>query len=269
MKRNSIYIGVIAFFLLIAMIAGGICLRQYLDAKASVDTFSELENLIEQPADLVDLDETTSDKEVDPESTEATAPELTEAQMLHRKYLALYEENEDFVGWISIGDTNVNYPVMQTIDSPDFYLKHGFDKTYSNYGVPYVDEACAVGLSDNIVIYGHNMKNGSMFHDLLQYADADFWANHQTIHFDTMSRTSEYQVILAFRFDTKHETFRYNEYTDMNEEEFAEFMDECRRRQLYDTGVPTAYGDELITLSTCEYTYENGRFAVVAKRITD
>lgn len=269
MKRKSIYIGVIAFFLLIAMIAGGICLRQYLDAKASVDMFSQLENMIDQPADPSVPVEATSDDGECSAHTENVVSELTEAQILHKKYQALYAQNEDFVGWISIDGTNVNYPVMQSIHSPDFYLKHGFDKAYSAYGVPYVDEACAVGLSNNTVIYGHNMKNGSMFHDLLQYADAEFWAEHQTIRFDTMSRTSEYQVILAFRFDTNHETFRYNEYTDMNEEEFTEFMDECRRRQLYDTGITAAYGDELITLSTCEYTYENGRFAVVAKRIVE
>jgi sortase B len=79
----------------------------------------------------------------------------------------------------------------------------------------------------------------------------------------------EYQVILVFRFDTDNETFCYNEYTDMDEAEFVEFMEQCRQRQLYDTGISVSYGDELLTLSTCEYTYKNGRFVVVAKRIMD
>ncbi len=124
-------------------------------------------------------------------------------------------------------------------------------------------------MSNNIVIYGHNMKNGSMFSDLLQYASADFCAENPVICFDTLSRLNEYQVIAAFCFDTNNETFRYNEYVDMNEEAFAEFMENCNARKLYDTGVSAEYGDELITLSTCEYTYENGRFVVVAKRVTE
>ena len=67
------------------------------------------------------------------------------------------------VGWIFIEGTEINYPVMQTRNNPDYYLKHSFEKTWSDYGVPYVDEACTVGISNNLVIYGHNMKNGSMF----------------------------------------------------------------------------------------------------------
>ena len=67
------------------------------------------------------------------------------------KYGALFEQNNDFVGWISIDETSIHYPVMQTPDNPDYYLKHGFDKAYSNYGVPYIDEGCAPGLSNNIV----------------------------------------------------------------------------------------------------------------------
>ena len=76
------------------------------------------------------------------------------------------------------------------------------------------------------------------------------------------------QVVLVFRFDTNHGDFRYNEFTHMNEEEFIGFMEECRSRQLYDTGVVVEYGDELLILSTCEYSYENGRFVVLAKKIT-
>lgn len=108
-----------------------------------------------------------------------------------------------------------------------------------------------------------------MFRDLLKYENKDFWKDHQTIGFDTLSQLNEYQVVLAFRFNTNNETFRYNEFTDMDEEKFIEFMEECRIRQLYDTGIIAEYGDELLTLSTCEYTYTNGRFVVLAKKIID
>lgn len=268
MKTKHLYISLIAAFLLIAVVASCICIHQSQDARTSADAFNELENLIVMPTEPVD-DTSRIELDTDPtiEPAESLDPELEEAQNAYAKYKALYEENSDFIGWISIDGTNVNYPVMQTIETPDFYLKHGFDKAYSNYGVPYLDESCATGLSNNLVIYGHNMKNGSMFHDLLNYSTVSYWEDHQIIRFDTLSQLNEYQVVLAFRFDTNNEYFRYNEYTDMNEDEFIEFMEECRIRQLYDTGVSVEYGDELLTLSTCEYTYDNGRFVVLAKKI--
>ena len=156
---------------------------------------------------------------------------------------------------------------MQTADCPYFHLKHGFDKAYSNYGVPYIDEGCAPGLSNNIVIYGHHMNDGTMFADLCGYADRGFYEGHKTIRFDTLSGSGEYEVVAAFRFNTNRDTFRYNEYTNMDEAEFAEFLENVRARALYDTDMEVEYGDTLLTLSTCEYTYKNGRFVVVAKKV--
>ena len=265
MKNKKIYIALIALFLMIAAVSGGVCLHQLGDAREATDSFRDLEAMLVAP--------TESTVSVQPVESIAPAetvdPEITEAKATFEKYKALYEQNEDLVGWISIEGTAVNYPVMQSVDRPDFYLKHGFDRQSSRYGVPYLDEDCATGLSNNLVVYGHNMKNGTMFHDLLNYTSRSFWEEHQIIRFDTLSRMGEYQVVLVFRFDADNETFYYNEYSDMNEEEFIEFMEQCRQRQLYDTGVTVSYGDELLTLSTCEYTYKNGRFVVVAKRIMD
>ena len=156
---------------------------------------------------------------------------------------------------------------MQSPNSPDYYLKRSFEKAYSDYGVPYIDEACATGISNNLVIYGHHMKNGTMFSDLCNYTDADFCKEHPIINFDTLSGFGEYQVVAVFKFNTNHEDFRYNEYTQMNEEQFKEFMSQVHARQCYDTGIDAEYGDQLITLSTCEYTYNNGRFVVVAKKV--
>ena len=155
---------------------------------------------------------------------------------------------------------------MQTPNKPDFYLKRSFDKSYSDYGVPYIDEACMTGISNNLVIYGHHMNDGSMFADLCKYADADFCREHPTIAFDTLSSLGKYEVVAAFNFNTNRESFKYNEYTLMDEAQFAEFMENVRARQLYDTDVTAEYGDQLLTLSTCEYTYPNGRFVVVAKK---
>ena len=168
MKTKNIYISLIAVFLLIAAIASGVCIHQFRDAHASADAFNELEDLIAVPTEPTEESVPTVSAPDATAPAETFSPELAEAQTAYEKYKALYEQNNDFVGWISIEDTNISYPVMQSMDEPDFYLKHGFDKAYSNYGVPYLDEACATGLSNNLVIYGHNMKNGTMFHDLLK-----------------------------------------------------------------------------------------------------
>lgn len=94
-----------------------------------------------------------------------------------------------------------------------------------------------------------------------------FCREHPTIVFDTLSCLGKYEVVAVFKFNTNRETFKYNEYTLMDEAQFAEFMENIHARQLYDTGVTAEYGDQLLTLSTCEYTYPNGRFVVVAKKV--
>lgn len=274
MKAKKI-IGISAIVLLcaIAVFAGVVFVHQYRDAKNSVEKFDDLKDLI------VDVDTSILDKEPvntsapddvdqsDPDDTTVDEHTLSEADLANEKYKALFEMNNDFVGWICIDGTNINYPVMWTPNSPDYYLKHNFEKEYSDYGVPYIDEACVMGESNNYVIYGHHMKNETMFHDLCNYADKDFYEEHPIIKFDTMFGFGEYQIVAVFSFYTNNDTFRYNQYTDMDAEEFASFMQKVHHRQLYDTGVDAEYGDHLITLSTCEYTYTNGRFVVVAKKI--
>jgi sortase B len=264
-KKRMIGIAVISVFCALALFFGAMFLHQYRDAKNSEQVFDNLSDLI---AETQPLEETVEDTET-VEDAELTDEEMAalEAALAHEKYAALFEQNEDFIGWISIDGTNINYPVMQSPSNPDYYLKHSFEKTYSDYGVPYIDEACVTGISNNIVIYGHHMKNGSMFSELVNYADVNFYQEHQTIQFDTLSTFGEYQVVAVFKFDTNNETFCYNEYTQMDEEQFAEFMENVHARQLYDTGIDAEYGDELLTLSTCEYTYNNGRLVVVAKKV--
>ena len=188
------------------------------------------------------------------------------------EYYELYQQNNDMVGWIKVDDTNINYPVMQSIDEPNFYLKHKFDKTYSAYGCPYVQENCDVQKpSDNIIIYGHHMNDGSMFTGLMKFTDKSFWENHKTIEFDTLTDQNQYEVIAVFKtvvYTDSEESFKYYEFTDAeNAEEFDEYVAKCKELSLYDTGVTAEYGDKLISLSTCEYSHNNGRLVVVAKRV--
>lgn len=260
-KKKVMGIVITVILTLNAIFAGVMCCRQYMDSKRSEENFNELQDMI------VETIPEASDKNDITDETESTDEVEDDFLASYEKYQNLYEENNDFVGWIQIEGTKVNYPVMQSPQNPDFYLKHSFDKSYSDYGVPYADEACAVDQSNNITIYGHNMKNGSMFSGIVNYADEEFYKEHPIIKFDTLHGYGEYEVIAAFRFNTNYETFRYNEFHDMDEQQFNEFIENCEDRRIYDTGKAAKFGDDLITLSTCEYSHENGRFVVVARKI--
>lgn len=266
-KNKKIGIAITAVLAAAALFCGIMFAVQYSDAKNSEDSFSELSEMIVEPETdaVVESEESI---ETDPEALTDEEIAAAIATAAHEKYSALFDQNNDFIGWICIEGTNVNYPVMQTPDNPDYYLKHSFEKTYSDYGVPYIEESCAVGLSNNVVIYGHHMKNGSMFADLCMYTDKGFYEEHKTIQFDTLSTLGKYEVVAVFKFNTNKETFKYNECCTMNEEAFKEFMSQVHERELYDTGVDAEYGDQLLTLSTCEYTYTNGRLVVIAKKVS-
>lgn len=212
---------------------------------------------------LVELAEQSAENET------AQPVQPQEPTMLAR-YAALYRENDDLVGWIKIDGTNINYPVVQSKDAPNFYLKHDFEKNYTDYGCPYAQQNCDVQApSDNVVLYGHNMKDGTMFCDLTNYKSESFWAQHRTIQFDTLTQKNEYTVIAAFKGEAA-ELFAYNAFVDAaTPEEFDAYVAAVKELALYDTGISAAYGDKLITLSTCEYSFENGRMVVVAKRTSE
>ncbi|MCL2860098.1 MAG: class B sortase [Oscillospiraceae bacterium] len=182
---------------------------------------------------------------------------------------SVYNINNDVVGWIKIDGTNVNYPVMQTKDRQNYYLKRDIYKNYSYYGTPYVSENCDIENGDNIIIYAHNMKDNAMFGDLEKYKTKAFYKSHKIIEFNTLKGTGKYEVVTVFKTVLYTEsTFKYYEFTKANnEKEYNAFISKCKAVSFYNTGVSAKYGDKLITLSTCEYSSENSRLVVVAKKI--
>lgn len=259
-KKQKILIVGAALFAALFLFSGIMLAWQYADGKQSADAFGAVADLI-QPVEPPQPGAAPGIGDV----MEEPDPELIALE----KYAAVHEQNSDFVGWVNIDGTNINYPVMQTIDNPNFYLKRGFEKQYSNYGVPYAQENCALGISDNVVIYGHHMNNGSMFADLCKYEREDFYQEHPTIHFDTLSSLGEYEIVAVFKTVAYSEDgFKYYHFVDAEDETaFDAFISQCKDLALYDTGVNAEYGDKLLTLSTCEYSRTNGRMVVVAKLI--
>ena len=178
--------------------------------------------------------------------------------------------NSDVIGWIKIDGTNIDYPIMQ---NGDYYLHKDIYKNYSSHGTPYLAPFCNLKKSDNLIIYGHHMKDNTMFSQLEKYKNYNFYLNHKYIKFFTIEdgKTIEnnYEVMIAFKtIAYSDEGFRYYSYTDFqNYEDYEEFVENCRNLEFYYTGVVGTHQDKYITLSTCEYSQKNGRMIIVAKKI--
>lgn len=184
---------------------------------------------------------------------------------------ALHEQNSDIVGWIQIEDTNVDYPVMWTPDDPEFYLRRNFKKEDSIAGTPFLDADSTMPGSSNWLIYGHNMKNGTMFHDIMKYDDPEFYEGHKTIHFDTLDGEGLYEIVAVCYtqiYNEDDQVFKYYHYASITDpDSFNTYVQNVKALSIYDTGVTPVWGEQLITLSTCEYSVEDGRFIIVARKI--
>lgn len=183
----------------------------------------------------------------------------------------LRKENNDIVGWIEISGTNINYPVLQT-DNNDFYLNHNYKKEYTTRGSIFLDKDVNLEGSSNYLVYGHRTKTNLMFEQLLKYEDKDFYLNNKNIRFTTLKEDAMYEILAIFYsriyYKTEENVFRYYYFINAkNEQEYNDFVNKAKSASIYDTGVAATYGEQLLTLSTCEYSQDNGRFVVVAKKI--
>lgn len=276
--RKVIFVALLVILLVIFGVSAFYVADYFLESKKQQDQFDELANLVENirnesTSSTESTDPTTgTDSAGNPVESETTPEEETEPEELVMlpEYAALYELNPDIVGWIKIEGTVINYPVMQTPGSVDYYLKRNFNKEYSARGCIYVREQCDVNKpSDNLTIYGHNMNDGSMFRALNRYQTQSYWESNNLITFDTLYERHTYQIFAVFKTTASlKEGFTYHLFVDAEDEtEFNEFIATCKELAFYDTGITPVYGDKVICLSTCEYTQHNGRFVVVAVRI--
>ncbi len=184
----------------------------------------------------------------------------------------LQKENSDIIAWVEIPDTNINYPVLQGTDN-DFYMNHNYKKNYTISGAIFLDkDYCWNPPSSNLLIYGHNMKNGTMFQNLLKYKSANFYNNHPNIRFTTNTEDSTFEIIAVFEskvyYKSQKDVFKYYYFINANNaDEYNNYIQNIKSLSLYDTGKTAEYGDQLITLSTCAYHTKDGRFVVVGRKI--
>lgn len=213
--------------------------------------------------------ETAASVQTEPQETETTIPLPTqpEVKTVLPQYAEKYEENNELFGWLKIENTKIDFPVMHTPEDPEKYLHKTFEGFYRYGGTPFIDAKCSAD-SDNMLIYGHNMKDGSMFHDIIQYEAQSYWEAHPVIIFNTLYEEHKYEILAAFYDRVYYQTetcFKFYKFIDAKDEaDYGYAVSQFKEKALYDTGVEAVYGDKLITLVTCSYHVDNGRFVVVA-----
>lgn len=197
----------------------------------------------------------------------------------------LYNMNQDLIGWLTIDDTNIDYHLMQKPEDEKYYLDRDFQQNYSANGSLILDNDSDIGSgtlannyadgtmpSTNLIVHGHNMKNGAMFGNLDKYRQQEYESEHNIIKLTTLYEEREYEIVAVCLsqvfLKTQTDVFKYYKFFEAySEDEFNYFYDNIKNIQLYDTGVTAEYGDEFITLSVCAYHVDNGRLIVVAKRV--
>ncbi|MCD8082544.1 MAG: class B sortase [Clostridiales bacterium] len=201
------------------------------------------------------------------ETAEETASPLDVAQQeILNTYRDLFLQNPDLIGWLMIDGTQIDYPVMWTPEDPDYYSDKGFDKQESQNGLLFLDGASNINsYGGNLIIYGHNMKNGSMFADLLKYEKESFWEENSVIRFDTLYESRTYQIAAVAK-GSDVEEFPFD-FVSPDEETASLAIGRMQEMALYDTGVEMAYGDDILTLATCDYSEDDGRLVIMARRI--
>ncbi len=204
-------------------------------------------------------------------SEEANAPVDSSSQSILPQYVDLTTQNEDMVGWISIPDTNIDFPVMSCDSDPEFYLSHDFYQNPDRHGVPFIDSSCCnIDNSDNLIIYGHNMRDGTMFADLQKYTDEEFCKSHPFISFNTIYSEYTYQIVMVFKIkEADTQKFPYHTISMFSPSSVTvhDYLARAKYYALWSDEQKINDDDKLLTLSTCEYTLSNGRLVIIARRL--
>ena len=200
-------------------------------------------------------------------------PNVKFPEGIQLKYARLYALNQDTVGYITIPNTNIDFPIVKGKDNA-YYLKHDFYKKPTNFGNPFMDYRNHIRTLDrNTILYGHNMRDGTVFAQLLNYKTLDGYKKAPVVQFNTIFKDYKWKVIAAFHTNADEEqdngyVFNYIE-PDMSTTSFVGYIQQIRQRSLFTTDVDIKASDKILTLSTCAYEFKNDRFVVVARLVRD
>ena len=251
MKKKKLYRIVLLIASLVFVVSSGLLIKELIQSKKEKENLNALANIVN-----VDNYQSLIEKE--------------KARI--KVFNTLYEENNDFIGWLKVEGTHIDYPVMYTPNEPEYYLRRDFNKNHAMSGLPFIGMDNTLNPpSDQVIIYSHNMKDGTMFSDLTLYEDSSFWEEHKIIQFSTMDEQISYEIFSAFYTTVSgNETDEFQYYNFVNAENesvYNTFIHQAESMSLYDTEVNVEYKDQILTLSTCAYHENNGRFVLMARRI--
>lgn len=268
-KRRIIYYSIYTILALLIILSIIYIANYFLSKKQAIQESQLLDKIEIDENQVKEANETTEEANITTqENIEETTNQETERILKVQK---LQEENSDIVGWLEIEGTSINYPVLQGTDN-EYYMTHNYKKQKSKNGSIFLTKDYDWSIpSSNLLIYGHNLNNGTMFQELLKYAKEEFYKEHPIIRFTTNKEDAEYEIISVFKsrvyYKTEKNVFRYYFFVNANSEvEYNEFVQNAKKASLYDIDKTAKFGDQLITLSTCSYHVEDGRFAVVGRK---
>lgn len=237
-------IGVLAAVFIVSLT---VVLHRLAEYRAGGQTYAAAQELAHVPTEPVPADE-----EADPYEAALAALDLP----------ALQAVNGDALGWIMIPETEISYPLVQGTDN-QYYLTHTWDNAPSAVGAIFLDWRASPDLSDfHTLIYGHRMKNGSMFAGLKYFSDRDYWQEHPYVYITDGGGTKRYEIFSAYEADVRGETYRAGQ---QSREEKQAYLDFCLAQSEYDTGVVPTVDDTVVTLSTCTGRGHAARWVVQAR----
>lgn len=269
-ERNQFRISWVVVCVILALICLGIAGFQiYHFYRQEVESEGKMEALRIQ----LEMEESLAAERAKLESIEQKEQNSLEKALVENPYAELFLQNPDMAAWLVIEGTKIDYPVMHTPQEENYYLYRDFYGNEDKAGCLLLDvESSLYGdVTTNQIIHGHNMKAGTMFGELDRYKEAEYAKEHNLIRLFGKDKEHRYEVIAAFYtqvYLTTDVTFKYYNFFQANtKEEFQYFYDNIKKLSLYDTGIEAEFGDRFLTLSTCSYQVEDGRFVVVAKEV--
>ena len=263
-KKQRISLTLLSVLLSVALLLSGVMIWQELsrqkEEKATFDTLAELIQTEDSGSEDNSEESESPDQQGD-DMQEDAIEVLTQT----RNLAPLFEQNSECVGWICIPNTGVDYPVMHTPEQPQKYLRLDFYGQYSVSGVPFLEGRCSLE-GDHLIIYGHNMKNGTMFGSLKQYTDRAYLSGHPAIEFETASGCVRYEVFAVAVVNKYDDWYSFTEAAD--EAAYQEQVSRIREKALLVTEAVPVYGGQLLTLSTCYGSGSDNRLLVIAAETT-
>ena len=246
------------FFQMKMPIIAGVVIAGVVVVLVVIFLFRENQTVYMQTEPIIENNFRTEDQEgntMPAKTSESMAPAVQE------KFVSLLKKNADTIGWINVPGTRIDYPVVQSSDD-SFYMENDFNKNKAAQGSIFMDINCDISeMKGNYVLFGHNMRDGSMFADLLKYKENDFFTDNPVITFNTIYGDYQWQIFSVYVAPV---SFNYIDTTFLSQESWEKFIQTCKDKSIFENEVIPKANDIVLTLSTCAYDFDNARFVVQA-----